>query len=77
MTNLRREHWDWSEESETLFQDWFTSNSGPWTFMCEYFYGDVQEPDSKTREKLMYEWLKTAFRTGFSYGQPNDSKPCS
>lgn len=74
MTSLPQEQWDWSEEAEELFQDWFTSNSGPWTFLCEYFYGDVQEPELKTREKLMHEWLKTAFKTGVSYGMPPDEK---
>jgi len=57
------------EEMEQKFQDWFTDNLTPYTFRCEWAYGDIVTDDIKTREENMKNWMKSAYYAGYERAQ--------
>lgn len=54
---------------EEDFASWFGSQCSPYSYMCEYFYTDVEEPDERRRRELLLEWLKAAHHEGFKCGR--------
>ena len=61
--------WEWEEIAEVAFQEWFNNLYTPYTFRCEWFYGDCAVEDLKTRQDLMYMWLHSAFVEGYNTGR--------
>ena len=60
--------WEWSEDAENGFVEWFNSDCGPYIWKCEYFYGDCEVEDEKTRKDLMYKWAHAAYVSGYERG---------
>ena len=56
------------EELEESFLDWLNSNASPYTFVCEWFYGDCEVEDPSTRKELLYKWLLSAYKMGYNEG---------
>lgn len=54
---------------EEHFLNWIDSNVSPYTFLSEYFYGDVEVTDEKSRKDLMYKWLLAAYEEGYKCGR--------
>ena len=54
---------------EEHFLNWIDSNVSPYTFLSEYFYGDVEVTDEKSRKDLMYKWLLAAYEEGYKCGK--------
>ena len=65
--------WEWEETAEVAFQEWFNDLYSPYTFRCEWFYGDCAVEDLKTREDLLRKWLHSAFLTGYNTGRCSKS----
>lgn len=61
--------WEWEDIAEVAFQEWFNDLYTPYTFRCEWFYGDCAVEDLKTREDLLRKWLHSAFLTGYNTGR--------
>ena len=57
---------------EEHFLNWIDSNVSPYTFLSEYFYGDVEVTDEKSRKDLMYKWLLAAYEEGYKCGREYD-----
>ena len=54
---------------EEHFLNWIDSNVSPYTFLSEYFYGDVETEDPQQRKDLMYKWLLAAYEEGYKCGR--------
>lgn len=51
-----------------MFLDWIHSNCSPYSFLIEYFYGDIDLEDPALRREIMYKWLFAAYQEGFEAG---------
>lgn len=60
--------WTWSDEAETGFATWFNGFYGPYSFRSEWFFGDCEIEDEKTRKEAMYDWLHAAYVEGYKHG---------
>ena len=69
MTKHPTSEWEWEDTAEVAFQEWFNDLYTPYTFRCEWFYGDCAVEDLKTREDLLRKWLHSAFLTGYNTGR--------
>jgi len=61
--------WDFDDTIEDAFQEWFNDLYGGFAFRSEYFFGDAEVEDVKTRQDLMYKWLHSAFVMGYTRGR--------
>jgi len=61
--------WEWEDTAEVAFQEWFHDLYGGFSLRSEYFFGDCEVEDVKTRQDLMYKWLHSAFLTGYNTGR--------
>ena len=52
---------EWDEVAEIKFQEWFNELYGVYSHRCEWFYGDCEVEDEKTRKDLMIKWLHSAY----------------
>ena len=57
------------KELEHKFEEWFYDNLTPYTFRCEWAYGDIGTECIETREKNMKRWLMSAYYAGYERGQ--------
>lgn len=62
--------WDFDEKLEDEFQKWFNDDSwmeicGGFSFRSEWFFGDAEIRDEKTRKDLMYKWIRASFVAGW------------
>ena len=69
MTNHPANDWDFDDTIEDAFQEWFNDLYGGFAFRSEYFFGDAEVEDVKTRQDLMYKWLHSAFVMGYNMGR--------
>ena len=60
---------EWDEDVEMGFNQWFNGNYGPLTFRSEWFYGDCEVEDEKTRKDLLYKWIHAAYVAGYERGR--------
>ena len=60
--------WRFSDDAEVAFNTWFNDLYGKFSHRCEWFYGDAEVEDEKTRKELMYEWIHCAFAEGYRMG---------
>ncbi len=64
--------WDFDDTIEEEFQEWFNDLydlCGGFSFRSEWFFGDAEVEDVKTRQDLMYKWLHSAFVVGYNMGR--------
>ena len=59
--------WEFVEDIENNFNDWFHSNHTDYSLKSEYFYGDCEIGDEKTRKEAMIAWLYAAYVSGYKY----------
>ena len=69
MTKHPTNDWEWEDTAEVAFQEWFNDLYTPYTFRCEWFYGDCAVEDLKTREDLLRKWLHSAYLNGYNVGR--------
>ena len=60
---------EWDEVAEIKFQEWFNEIYGVYSCRCEWFYGDCEVEDEKTRKDLMIKWLHSAYLSGYNVGR--------
>lgn len=53
-----------NDDTEAAFVTWFHGDMTDYTFRSEWFRGDCEVADSKTRHDLMVKWLHAAFVAG-------------
>lgn len=61
--------WQFVDEIEEGFVEWFNDLCGGYSLRSEWFYGDCEIEDEKTRKDLMYKWVHSAFYEGFHRAQ--------
>jgi hypothetical protein len=64
---------EWDEVAEVKFQEWFNDLYGVYSHRCEWFYGDCEVEDEKTRKDLMIKWLHSAYLSGYNAGRCQDT----
>jgi hypothetical protein len=69
MTKHPTADWDFDDTIEEAFQEWFNDLNGGFALCSEYFFGDCEVEDEKTRKDLMYKWLHSAFVVGYNMGR--------
>ncbi len=74
MTKHPANDWDFDEAIEEEFVKWFNDFYSPYTFRSEWFFGDCEVEDVKTRQDLMYKWLHSAFVVGYNSGRLEGTK---
>lgn len=60
--------WNFDDDIEQEFVEWFNDFYGRFSFRVEYFYGDCEVEDVKTRKDLMQKWVYAAFYEGYNRG---------
>ena len=64
---------EWDEVAEVKFHEWFNEIYGLYSYRFEWFYGDCEVEDEKTRKDLLIKWLHSAYLSGYNVGRcPND-----
>jgi hypothetical protein len=59
MTQHPANDWQWVDDAEEGFVTWFNQDCGPYTWQCEWFFGDCD---------LMYKWMHSAYVSGYERG---------
>ena len=52
--------------AELGFTTWFNEIYGVYSHRCEWFFGDCEVEDVKTRKDLLYKWIHAAYCAGYS-----------
>jgi hypothetical protein len=60
--------WEFNETTENAFVEWFNDFYGPFSFRSEWFFGDCEIGDEKTRKDILYGWLHAAYVSGYNIG---------
>jgi len=68
MTKHPTADWDFDDDAEEGFVEWFHDLYGGYSLRSEWFYGDCEVEDVKTRQDLMYKWLHSAYVSGYNAG---------
>ena len=56
-------------DPEIAFNAWFNDDSyGPYSYRCEWFFGDCEVEDVNTRKDLLYKWIRAAYNAGYEEG---------
>ena len=58
----------WEENAEVGFLEWFNGNYGKFSCRSEWFYGDCEVEDEKIRKDLVYNWVRSAYLSGYEMG---------
>ena len=69
MKNHPANDWKFSDDAEQQFVYWFHELYGKFSLRSEWFYGDCDVEDEKTRKDLMYKWAHAAFVSGYECGR--------
>jgi hypothetical protein len=56
------------ENAEVGFDKWFNGNYGKFSSRSEWFYGDCEVKDEKIRKDLVYNWVRSAYMSGYELG---------
>ena len=56
------------ENAEVGFEEWFNGNYGKFSCRSEWFYGDCEVKDEKIRKDLVYNWVRSAYMSGYELG---------
>lgn len=57
--------WKWIDDAEEGFVNWFNDLYGSYSLRSEWFYGDCNVEDEKTRQDIMKKWVHAAFCAGY------------
>ena len=57
-----------NENAEVGFDKWFNGNYGKFSCRSEWFYGDCEVKDEKIRKDLVYNWVRSAYMSGYELG---------
>jgi hypothetical protein len=57
--------WEWEDYAEESFQEWFNDLYGDYSLRAEWFYGDCEVEDVKTRQSILASWLHSAYIAGW------------
>lgn len=68
MTKHPTNDWEFVDDIEEGFVEWFNGNYGEFTFRFEWFYGDCEVEDVKTRKDLLYKWIHSSYTAGYERG---------
>ena len=60
------------ENAEVGFLEWFNGNYGNFSCRSEWFYGDCEVKDEKIRKDLVYNWVRSAYMSGYEMGRAID-----
>lgn len=60
--------WEWVGDAEEGFVEWFNDLYGTYSLRCEWFDGDCNLEDEKTRKDLMYKWVHASYVAGYEKG---------
>ena len=60
------------ENAEVGFEEWFNGNYGEFSSRSEWFYGDCEVKDKKIRKDLVYNWVRSAYLSGYELGKTSD-----
>ena len=60
------------ENAEVGFEEWFNGNYGKFSCRSEWFYGDCEVKDEKIRKDLVYNWVRSAYMSGYEMGKTSD-----
>lgn len=60
--------WKWDDDAEEGFSEWFNEMVG-FSFRSEWFDGDCEIEDVKTRRDQMCNWIHTAYVIGYEKGR--------
>jgi len=60
------------ENAEVGFEEWFNGNYGKFSSRSEWFYGDCEVKDEKIRKDLVYNWVRSAYVSGYELGKTSD-----
>jgi hypothetical protein len=66
---------DLEETINEGFDSWFYSGPSVYSYLCEYFYGDIEIEDPVERRELMLKWLREAYRIGYEDGNHPPKAP--
>ena len=61
-----------NENAEVGFDKWFNGNYGKFSCRSEWFYGDCEVKDEKIRKDLVYNWVRSAYLSGYELGRTLD-----
>jgi hypothetical protein len=53
---------------KTGFDTWFYSETTDFSYICEYFYADIELEDDVERRDTILKWLQEAYRIGYEDG---------
>lgn len=56
---------EWNEQAQIEFNRWFHDTYGTYSFRSEAFYTDCEVSDIKTRQSILYNWIASAFLSGY------------
>jgi hypothetical protein len=62
------EDWEFVDDIENDFQNWFHDLYG-YSLRSEWFYGDCEIGDVKTRQDMLQKWIYASFYEGFMRGK--------
>jgi hypothetical protein len=66
--------WEFDDVIEDAFQEWFHDLYGGYSLRSEWFFGDAEVEDVKTRQDLMYKWLHSSYVEGYNAGRFEGTK---
>ena len=68
MTEHPTSDWKFDDTIEEGFVEWFNDLYGEYSLRSEWFYGDCEVEDVKTRKDLMYRWAHASYVSGYNSG---------
>jgi hypothetical protein len=69
MTKHPANDWDFDDTIEDKFVEWFHDLDGGFSLRSEWFFGDCEIADEKTRQDILTKWLHSAFVVGYNMGR--------
>jgi len=67
MTKHPANDWEFNDPVEEGFVDWFNGSYGSYSLRSEWFFGDCEVEDEKTRKDLLYKWIHAAYIAGYAH----------
>jgi hypothetical protein len=65
MTKHRANDFEFDNDAEEGFVEWFHCLYGGYSLRSEWFYGDCEVEDVKTRQDILASWLHSAYISGW------------
>jgi hypothetical protein len=63
-------NWEFDTAAEEAFTEWFNDliAEGAYSLRSEWFFGDCEVGDEKTRKDLLVKWVHSAYVAGYERG---------